>query len=279
MDDNWIVENLEGAFATWNSKLTEIWSLVSETPQHFKGGAIWELCQNINTALQAIGYGLLILFFAVSIFRSTANFQDFRRPEQALRYFIRFVAAKTAVTYGMDIMTTLFTICGGIVSAVAGNLGNLTGASVALPEEIKTAVAGNDTGQRVHHGAVLCDDTDRVQPILPALYVHGACAYPTVHLCGRYDFKHRAYLHQKLSWRVHGGRGHRACLHDILRICQRRFTWHCRPECFSGDDGMELSRGNYLQYAGAGGIGQGRRPHCEGNDGTVKVQIMGQIWR
>lgn len=94
-----------------------------------------------------------------------------------------------------------------------------------------------------------------------------------------YDFKHRAYLHQKLSWRVHGGRGHRACLHDILRICQRRFTWHCRPECFSGDDGMELSRGNYLQYAGAGGIGQGRRPHCEGNDGTVKVQIMGQIWR
>lgn len=124
MDDNWIVENLEGAFATWNSKLTEIWSL----------------CQNINTALQAIGYGLLILFFAVSIFRSTANFQDFRRPEQALRYFIRFVAAKTAVTYGMDIMTTLFTICGGIVSAVAGNLGNLTGASVALPEEIKTAI-------------------------------------------------------------------------------------------------------------------------------------------
>lgn len=62
MDDNWIVENLEGAFATWNSKLTEIWSLVSETPQHFKNGAIWAICQNINTALQAIGYGLLILF-------------------------------------------------------------------------------------------------------------------------------------------------------------------------------------------------------------------------
>ena len=140
MDDNWIVENLEGAFATWNSKLTEIWSLVSETPQHFKNGAIWAVCQNINTALQAIGYGLLILFFAISIFRSTANFQDFRRPEQALRHFIRFVAAKTAVTYGMDIMTTLFTICGGIVSTVAGNLGNLTGASVTLPEGIKTAI-------------------------------------------------------------------------------------------------------------------------------------------
>lgn len=53
MDDNWIVENLESPFHTWNEKLTEIWSLVSETPQQFKGGAIWDLAQNINAALQA----------------------------------------------------------------------------------------------------------------------------------------------------------------------------------------------------------------------------------
>lgn len=141
MDDNWIIENLTGAFDTWNNKLTEIWSLVSESPQTFKGGAIWDLAVNINGALQAIGYGLLILFFAVSLFKSTANFRDFRRPEYTLRFFIRFVAAKTAVTYGMDIMTTLFSICAGIISSVAGNLGTLTGAAVTLPDEIKTAVS------------------------------------------------------------------------------------------------------------------------------------------
>jgi len=140
LDDNWIVENLTGAFNTWNTKLTEIWSLVSETPQNFKGGAMWELATKINGALQAIGYGLLVLFFAISIFKSTANFRDFRRPEVALRFFIRFVAAKTAVTYGMDIMTTLFNICAGIISSVAGNLSTLTGATVTLPEEIKTAI-------------------------------------------------------------------------------------------------------------------------------------------
>lgn len=33
MDDNWIVENLENALATWNEKLAEIWQLVSMTPQ------------------------------------------------------------------------------------------------------------------------------------------------------------------------------------------------------------------------------------------------------
>lgn len=141
LDDNWIIENLTGAFDTWNDKLTEIWSLVSESPQTFKGGAVWDLAVNINGALQAIGYGLLILFFAISIFKSAANFRDFRRPEQVLRFFIRFVAAKTAVTYGMDIMTTLFSICAGIISAVAGNLGTLTGAAVTLPDEIKTAVS------------------------------------------------------------------------------------------------------------------------------------------
>ncbi|WP_455582903.1 hypothetical protein [Dysosmobacter sp.] len=140
MEDNWIVENLEGAFNTWNSKLTEIWSLVSETPQTFKGGAIWDMAENINGALQAVGYGLLILFFAISIFRSTANFRDFRRPEMALRFFIRFVAAKSAVTYGMELMTTLFTICAGIIATVAGDLGTLTGAAVTLPDEIKVAI-------------------------------------------------------------------------------------------------------------------------------------------
>jgi len=141
MDDNWIIENLTGAFDTWNDKLTEIWQLVSETPQNFKDGAIWDLAVNINGALQAIGYGLLVLFFAISIFKSTANFRDFRRPEYALRFFIRFVAAKTAVTYGMDIMTTLFNICAGIISSVAGNLGTLTGAAVTLPDEIRTAIS------------------------------------------------------------------------------------------------------------------------------------------
>ena len=114
MDDNWIVENLEGAFATWNSKLTEIWSLVSETPQHFKNGAIWAVCQNINTALQAIGYGLLILFFAISIFRSTSNFQDFRRPEQALRLPEEIKTAIDEVGFLTSIPLWLVTILGSV---------------------------------------------------------------------------------------------------------------------------------------------------------------------
>ena len=83
MDDNWIVENLENALATWNEKLAEIWQLVSMTPQEFKGGGIWNIVVQINGALQAIGYGLLVLFFAMGLFKNTVNFQELRRPEAA----------------------------------------------------------------------------------------------------------------------------------------------------------------------------------------------------
>ncbi len=140
MSDNWIVANLENAFATWNGKMNEIWTLVTTSPENFKGGTVWTVVQNINGGLQAIGLGLLVLFFAMSIFKSTASFRDFQRPEYALKHFIRFVAAKVVVTYALDLMTTIFTICGGIVSKIATSLGGLGGAAVLLPNSIEDAI-------------------------------------------------------------------------------------------------------------------------------------------
>ena len=140
MSDNWIVANLENAFETWNNKMDEIWTLVTTSPENFKGGTVWTVVQNINGGLQAIGLGLLVLFFAMSIFKSTASFRDFQRPEYALKHFLRFVAAKVAVTYAMDLMTTLYTICGGVVTEIAGSLGGVGSASVSLPSAIESAV-------------------------------------------------------------------------------------------------------------------------------------------
>ena len=132
MEDNWIIENLEQALSTWNSKLSEIWELLSLSPEEFKGGGIWQIVVGINEAMQAVGLGLLILFFAMSIFKSSMTFRDFKRPEQILHYFIRFVAAKAAVTYGMELM---------IIATAAGDLSGINQTVLILPEEIKTAVA------------------------------------------------------------------------------------------------------------------------------------------
>ncbi len=140
MNQNWIVENILNAFATWNEKLAELGTLVTMSPDAFKGGAVWAVMQNIHGGLLAVGYGLLILFFAMSLFKNTANFHELKRPEAAIGYLVRFVAAKAAVTYGMEIMLKLFEVCNGIVLQAAAGMGGISQAMVFLPVEIETAI-------------------------------------------------------------------------------------------------------------------------------------------
>ena len=102
MSDNWIVQNLENALETWNEKLSEIWQLITQSPENFKGGTIWNVIVNIHGAVQAIGLALLVLFFVVGVMRTCGSFAEVKKPEHALKLFIRFALAKGAVTYGAD---------------------------------------------------------------------------------------------------------------------------------------------------------------------------------
>lgn len=140
MNQNWIVESLNNAFSTWNGKLTELWGLVTTSPQTFKGGAVWGVMQSLHNAMIGIGYALIVLFFAISLFKNTANFHELKRPEAAVYYLIRFVAAKALVGYGMDIMLNIFSICNGIVSDMAAGMGGISQAMVALPGEVQSAI-------------------------------------------------------------------------------------------------------------------------------------------
>ena len=101
MSDNWIVQNLNSALNTWNEKLAEIWTLLTQSPESFKGGTIWSVITGINGALTAIGYGLLVLFFAAGIVKTCGSFTDMKKPEHALKAFIRFALAQGAIMYGM----------------------------------------------------------------------------------------------------------------------------------------------------------------------------------
>jgi len=140
INDNWIVKNLENSIGTWNEKLSELWVLITQTPETFKGGQIWSVIINIHSALVGIGYGLLVLFFAMGIFQSAASFRELQRPEFALRHFIRFAGAKIAVGSGMEIMTAIFSVCGGVVSAIMGSVGGAVTESATLPVELVTAI-------------------------------------------------------------------------------------------------------------------------------------------
>jgi len=114
--DNWIVDNLNNALGTWNDKLAEIWQLITQSPETFKGGAVWNVMVNIHGAVMAIGLGLLVLFFTVGVVKTISNFAEVKRPEVALKVFIRFVLARAAIVYGLELMMALLRIVQGMMS-------------------------------------------------------------------------------------------------------------------------------------------------------------------
>lgn len=140
MSDNWVVQNLENALETWNSKLAEIWQLLTTSPQEFKGGSIWTVMVNINGAVQAIGLALLVLFFVVGIVRTCGSFAEVKKPEHALKLFIRFALAKGVITYGLELMLALVEIVQGTISTIMTSAGFGTPNQTVLPIEIINSV-------------------------------------------------------------------------------------------------------------------------------------------
>lgn len=137
---NWVVQNLQNALATWNNKLSEIWLLITQSPEEFKDGTIWTVITNIHGALQAIGYSLLVLFFVVGVMKTCGSFAEIKRPEIALKMFIRFALAKASIDYGLELMTSLFEIVQGIVSKIMETSGLSNTTETVLPESIIKAI-------------------------------------------------------------------------------------------------------------------------------------------
>lgn len=140
MSDNWVVQNLQNALNTWNSKLSEIWQLLTTSPQEFKGGTIWNVMVNINGAVQAIGFALLVLFFVVGVVRTCGSFTEVKKPEHALKLFIRFAIAKGVITHGLELMLALFNIVQGTISTIMNTAGFGTPNQTALPAEMITTI-------------------------------------------------------------------------------------------------------------------------------------------
>lgn len=144
MSDNWVVQNLENALSTWDSKLSEIWQLLTQSAVDFKGGTLWGIVLNIHGALQSIGLALLVLFFLVGVMKTCGSLAELKRPEVAIKILIRFVLAKAVVTYGLDLMLALMDIVQGVISKIMTAAGFSTPAPTILPPEIVSAIESCD---------------------------------------------------------------------------------------------------------------------------------------
>lgn len=140
MNDNWVVQNLQNTLGTWNEKLAEIWTLLTQSPKAFKGGAIWNVIVNIHGALQAIGIALLVLFFLVGVVKTCGSFAEVKKPEMAVKLFIRFAIAKGVVTYGLELMMAIFDIVQGMISTIMKSAGVFGNNKATLPKEMISAI-------------------------------------------------------------------------------------------------------------------------------------------
>lgn len=140
MSDNWVVGNLQYALSVWNEKLNEIWTLITQTPENFKGGSIWNIVVNINGAIQAIGLALLVLFFLFGIIKTCSSFAEVKKPEQVLKLFIRFILTKTVVTYGLELMLAVFKITQGLMQTIMESVGMGGLMQSTLPPEMIVAI-------------------------------------------------------------------------------------------------------------------------------------------
>ena len=253
MSDNWVVQNLENALNTWNEKLAEIWQLVTQSPEQFKGGTIWNVIVNIHGALQAIGLALLVLFFVVGVMRTCGNFAEVKKPEHALKLFIRFALAKGAVTYGLELMMALFKIVQGVISTIMNAAGFGTATQTVLPSEIAHR-------RSVHYGTQFHYDNVGVRQIFQTLPLYRYRPCSSFCLCRRAEPERRQELYQVLCCRVFGGCNHSACLHHLFALCSDTACGQSR--CGGGHNGMELCRGACIQYARLGRCGQNGRPCC-----------------
>ena len=140
MSDNWIVQNLERALEVWNEKLAEIWMIITQSPENFKGGSIWSVITSIHGALQAIGYALRVLFFVIGVMRTCGSFAEVKKPEHAVKLFIRFAIAKGVITYGLELMMAFLSVIQGVISTIMNSAGFGTATTTMLPTEIVTAI-------------------------------------------------------------------------------------------------------------------------------------------
>ena len=138
--DNWIIDNLNNALKVWSDAISAIWNVLTQSPQTFHDGAIWNIMTDIHDGLKAIAYALLVLFFVIGVVKTTTNFAELKRPEQALKLFIRFAVAKIIVTYSLDLLIAIFRIVQGVITSIGGSAPSIVGGDLTLPEMLQTKI-------------------------------------------------------------------------------------------------------------------------------------------
>lgn len=90
--------------------------------------------------MQGIAYGLLVLFFAFGALKTATSYMEIKRPEAAIRMFLRFAIAKGFISYGMEILMAILEIAQGVIAQALSVTGVGVIDTITVPEGIAVAI-------------------------------------------------------------------------------------------------------------------------------------------
>lgn len=129
---------LDHAVNMFNKFMGETWNMLTTGLEDFMGGSIWRVMSTINNGLIAGGLALLVVFTFMGVIKSTVSLAELKRPEAAVRVFVRFIFAKALITYGATFMLYVFDIVQAAVLTINRYAGAFTKATV--PKKITEAM-------------------------------------------------------------------------------------------------------------------------------------------
>lgn len=83
---------------------------------------------------------MLVLFFVIGVVKTCGSFAELKKPEHALKLFIRFAIAKGVITYGLELLLKLMAIMQGVISQIMSASGIASSSSTVLPQSIIDAI-------------------------------------------------------------------------------------------------------------------------------------------
>ncbi len=122
--------------------LEKMWAILTTSPESFKGGTIWSVITTINGVLGSIGTALLVLFFTIGVIKTCGSFAELKKPETAVKVFIRFAIAKALIDNGLDLLVDFVTIVQGVIAKITDSSSIGTALEFTIPSEVQSTFEG-----------------------------------------------------------------------------------------------------------------------------------------
>ena len=122
--------------------LEKMWAILTTSPQNFKGGGIWRVITSINGVLGAIGTALLVLFFTVGVIKTCGSFAELKKPETAVKVFIRFAISKYLIDNCLKLMVNFVTIVQGVIAKITASSSIGTALEFSIPSTVQSKFEG-----------------------------------------------------------------------------------------------------------------------------------------